>query len=485
MRPKIFMLDQFLLERIIQEAYEVLSRVGVLVENPEATQLLLDGGCVLNHRRVCIPQALVEKALYTVPSALILYDRDGKPTLDLGDDRIHFNPGSSALRILDWPSQQERRPQTADLVRLARLTDRLPHLAAQSTGLVAGDVPQELVDRYRLYLALIHSSKPVITGTFTLQGFKVMHDLLAAVRGGQKELRLKPLAIFDCCPSPPLKWSRVTSQALIDCSRAGIPVELVSMPLTAATAPATLAGSLVQHTAENLSGIVLSQLAAPGASVIYGGSPVAMDPRTGTTPMGAIETMMIECGYVQIGKYFNLPTHAYMSLTDAKVLDAQSGLEAAMGAVLAGLAGVNVVSGPGMMDFENCLSLEKLIIDHEICGMIHRLVRGIEPRGSRLAADLYGDLEAGDLFFTSEHTLNFLRREIAVPGPVIDRDPYEVRRRKAGYSIGERSHQRLQELLSIPAPQPLAEPAARELHRIMTADAERHGLRSLPDRAEG
>ncbi len=156
-----------------------------------------------------------------------------------------------------------------------------------------------------------------------------------------------------------------------------------------------------------------------------------------------------------------------------------------MGAVLAGLAGVNVVSGPGMMDFENCLSLEKLIIDHEICGMIHRLVRGIEPRGSRLAADLYGDLEAGDLFFTSEHTLNFLRREIAVPGPVIDRDPYEVRRRKAGYSIGERSHQRLQELLSIPAPQPLAEPAARELHRIMTADAERHGLRSLPDRAEG
>ncbi len=485
MRPKIFMLDQFLLERIIQEAYEVLSRVGVLMENPEATQLLLDGGCVVHNRRVCIPQALVEKALYTVPSTLILYDRDGKPTLDLSEDRIHFNPGSSALSILDWPSQQERRPRTADLVRLARLTDRLPYLAAQSTGLVAEDVPQEIVDRYRLYLALMHSSKPVITGTFTLQGFKVMQDLLAAVRGGQQELRLKPLAIFDCCPSPPLKWSKVTSQALIDCSRAGIPVQLVSMPLTAATAPATLAGSLVQHTAETLSGIVLSQLAATGAPVIYGGSPVAMDPRTGTTPMGAIETMMIECGYVQIGKYFNLPTHAYMSLTDAKVLDAQSGLEAAMGAVLAGLAGVNVVSGPGMMDFENCLSLEKLIIDHEICGMIHRLVRGIEPRGDRLATDLYGDLEAGDLFFTSEQTLNFLRSEIAVPGPVIDRDPYEVRRRKADYSIGERSHQRLQELLSAPAPPPLAEPAARDLHRIMTADAERHGLHTLPDLFKG
>ena len=127
--------------------------------------------------------------------------------------------------------------------------------------------------------------------------------------------------------------------------------------------PATLAGSLVQHTAENLSGVLLGQLACEGAKVIYGGSPAVFDMRKGTTPMGAIETMMIDSAYNEIGKYLGLPTHGYMGLTDTKVVDAQSGAEAASGILLAALSGVNVVSGAGMMDFESCQSLEKLILD--------------------------------------------------------------------------------------------------------------------------
>ena len=481
MRPKIFLLDQPLLERIVQEAFDVLSRVGVSVENQQAAALLQDAGCPMHNQRLLFPQTLVERALYSAPSSIQIYDRSGSLSMDLSDDHIHFDPGSSALRILDWPAEQERKPTTADIVRLARLTDGLVHLAAQSTGLVCVDVPQQIVDRYRLYIALLHSAKPIVTGTFTIAGFKYMYEMLVAVRGSVEALRRKPLAIFDCCPSPPLKWSNVTCQALLDCSRAGIPVELVSMPLAGATAPATLAGSLVQHTAETLSGVVISQLAAAGAPIIYGGSPVAMDPRTGTTPMGAIETMMIECGYVQIGKYFNLPTHAYMALTDAKVLDAQSGLEAATGAVLAGLAGVNVISGPGMMDFENCLSLEKLIIDHELCGMIHRLVQGIEPRGELLSADLYGDLQAGDHFFVSETTLKYLRQEMLVPSDVIDRDPYEVRQRKAERTIGERAHRAVKERLQRPLSDPLPAVLAEELHQIMSSQALQAGLTSLPD----
>jgi trimethylamine--corrinoid protein Co-methyltransferase len=182
-----------------------------------------------------------------------------------------------------------------------------------------------------------------VTGTFRVEGFKPMHDMLVAIRGSEDALAEKPLAIFDACPSPPLKWSNLTAQSLIDCARTGIPSELVSMGLTGATSPVTIAGTLVQHTVENLSGVVICQLAKKGTPVIFGGSPASFDMRKGTTPMGAIETMMIDSAYAQIGKYLNLPTHAYMALSDSKINDAQAGFESGIGAVVAALSGINVV----------------------------------------------------------------------------------------------------------------------------------------------
>ncbi len=234
----------------------------------------------------------------------------------------------------------------------------------------------EIADRYRLYLALLFGTKPVVTGTFRVDGFAPMREMLAAIAGGPEQLRAKPNAIFDCCPSPPLKWSDLTAQALIDCARSGIVAELISMPLTGATAPVTLAGAVTQHCAECLSGVVIHQLAHPGAPIIYGGSPACFDMRKGTTPMGAVETMMIDGAYAEIGKHLGLPTQAYMGLSDAKTVDFQAGMESAMGVTIAALSGINNVSGPGMLDFESCQSLEKLVLDHEICGSVLRLARG-------------------------------------------------------------------------------------------------------------
>jgi len=230
-------------------------------------------------------------------------------------------------------------------------------------------------DSYRLYLSLLYGRKPVVTGAFTVEAFGIMRDLQLAVRGSDEALAAKPLTIFSCCPTSPLKWSDVTSQNVVDCARAMVPVEFVAMPLAGFMAPVTLVGTLIQHTAETLSGIVISQLTNPGAPILYGGSPAAFDIRYETTPMGAVETEMIDCAYNEIGKYLGLPTQAYIGLSDAKILDAQAGLETAMGATLAALSGINNISGPGMLDFESCFSLEKLVLDNEICGMTLRLVR--------------------------------------------------------------------------------------------------------------
>jgi len=306
-----------------------------------------------------------------------------------------------------------------------------------------------------------------------------MHDMLAAVRGSAQSLADKPLAIFDACPSPPLKWSNLTTQSLIDSARTGIPSELISMGMTGATSPVTLAGTLVQHTAENLSGLVICQVAEPGSPVIFGGSPASFDMRKGTTPMGAIETMMIDSAYSQIGKYLNLPTHAYMGLSDSKLNDNQAGLESGIGAVLAALAGVNVISGPGMLDFESCQSLEKLVIDNEICGMALRLVKGIAQRDEPLAVDLFQDITTESQFLSKPHTRKWYREEHIFPG-IIDRDTYDEWAGKGKKSAAQRAADKIKEILEQPV-SGIDTSIQKELTKIMLADAEKNGLTSLPE----
>ena len=475
-RPKLDMLSESFINQIVSEAMDVLGKTGVLVENDEALRLLADAGCECKGRTVSFKENLVEESLKTTPHSIKMYDRSGDLAMNLEGDAIHFDPGSGALRILDPVTLEERKPVTKDLIRFAILTDALPHIAAQSTEMISTDVPEAMQDRYRLYIGLQFSKKPVVTGTFAVESFEIMKDMLVAVRGSERALREKPLAIFDCCPSPPLKWSNLTCQNLIDASKAGIPAELVSMPLTGATSPVTLAGALVQLTAENLSGIVFHQLAHPGSPIIFGGSPAAFDMRKGTTPMGAVETMMINAAHVQIGKYLGLPTHSYMGLSDAKGVDGQAGLETGMGALVAALAGANVISGPGMLNFESCQSLEKLVLDSEICGMALRMVKGIEARGDRLGGDLYGDIYDGAHFFTSKETLRWFREELYQAGSVIDRDTYDVWMSHGKKSAWDRACGEVERVMSSYTVEPLPDDSLKALMSIMKDDAQRMGI---------
>lgn len=483
-RPKAELLSRALIEKIVDEAFLLLGRHGVFVENAEARRLFREAGMPADETsfKVLINRKLIEESLEATPLTVTLFDRSGTEEYVVGHDEVHFDPGSAAVRLLDHSTQDARLPLTADLIRLARVTEHCANLHFQSTALIASEVSKIIADSYRLFIGLQYCSKPVVTGLFRTGGFRPMAEMLAAVRGGAEELRRKPLAVFDACPSPPLKWSDLTAQSLIDCARAGIPSQLISMGLTGATSPVTLAGTLVQHVAENLAGLVICQMARRGAHVIFGGSPAAFDMRKGTTPMGAIETMMIDMAYAQIGKHLKLPTHAYMGLSDAKVNDYQAGLETGMGAVLAALAGINVVSGAGMLDFESTQSLEKLLIDNEICGMAYRLVGGISQRDEPLALRLFESLGPDGQFLSLPHTRQWYKAEYALTS-LADRETYDAWVGQGRTSMAERAHDRLERLLAGPAPL-LVEPGLqRELRRIMESDAEANGAGALPGAA--
>ncbi len=482
-RPTLNLLSQADIERIVGEACTILSKTGVLVENEEAKRLLREGGAIEQAGRFLLDEKMARRAVSTAPSRILMYNRDREIAMDLGGDRVHFDPGSAAIHIFDAGLGKRREVKTQDAVNLARLVDGLPYYAAQSTALAPSEVPKEIADRYRLYLVLNNSRKPVVTGTFRKDGFAPMRNMLEAVRGSAEELRRLPLAIFDCCPSPPLKWSDLTCQALIDCARSGIPAELVSMPLTGATSPVTLREAIVQHCAESLSGIVIHQMAHPGSPIIYGGSPAALDMRYGTTPMGAIETMMIDVGYAQVGKHLGLPTHAYMGLSDAKCPDYQAGFESGIGAVLAALAGINVVSGPGMLDFEICQSLEKILLDHDVCGMALRLARGIEKRDGDAVALVDQVVHVAE-FLSHPHTRKFWRSELSVPSSLVTRDTYGDWETRGGLYAHQAATAEVKRRLAKANIPPLDSPVAHRLDEIMLTEARKWGMSVLPTNAE-
>ena len=411
-RPAIGLLLRSEAEEVHSRALEVLSKVGVYFEDKSVEKVMIDGGCELKEGRVLVPEELVKEALSKAPRRFDLYDRDGNYAATLGNGALLFNPGSAAVKILDYGAGEPRPPTIEDLKRFVTLADALEHIGAQSTALVPKDVPVEVSDAERLYVVLKYSRKPVVTGAFTVENLPLMVEMLAAVR---EDYRERPFAIFDVCPSPSLSWSTITSRNLVDLARLDVPAEIISMPGLGANAPVTVYGALIQHHAEVLSGVVLAQLASPGAKVIYGGSPTLVHPRHGTAMIAAPEAALVSLAYRDMARLLELPAHTYMAISDAKTPDFQAGAEAGFTAALAALASFDVVSGPGMLEFESVQSMEKLVLDNEVCGLARRLARGFAANQEDVDVIREVVLSRRGNFMAHRHTLANLRKEIHVP----------------------------------------------------------------------
>src|SRR5215207_4408915 len=426
MQPKLTLLSDELIAQVLEEAYELLQCPGIKVQNPEARDLLAAAGAKLypENQVIGIPAALVHKALESVPREFYLYDYFGNPTVHYGGDSVHFDPGSSGIAMLNPETLEHDTTETSHLIRLLKVAEQLPQYDAQSTAVICHEVPKDIQDSYRLYLALLFSRKPIVTGAFTNKTVQEMIDMLALFAGSAEAAREKPRAIFDVCPAPPLIWSNFGAGNLIALARAGIPAEIVSVPLSGAAAPVTMLGTITQHTAECLAGITIHQLAGASAPIVWGGAAAIFDMRKGATPMGAVETAMLDCSYAQVAKSLNMPTHTYLGATDSKLVDAQAGLESGITAMIGALSGINMISGSGMLDFLSCHSAEKLVIDAEGISMAKRMLEGVQLHTETLATGFYDDninFKGGD-FLKQRITMQLFRKEQHLPSNVIDRD---------------------------------------------------------------
>jgi trimethylamine:corrinoid methyltransferase-like protein len=474
LRPSLRLLAESDINRIIDKAWDVLEEVGVEIEDQEILDICRDHDFPVERNRVFFNRECGTPFITSAPKSFRLYGRDDRTGIEIGNEEVHYDPGSAAVFWLDPESNDHRRARSEDCKNIAQLVQGLDQYHIQSTSIVPSDVPEMIADCHRLIYPLVYCSKPVITGTFRCESYSVMRRMLEVISGGAENLRARPNAIFDCCPSPPLRWSSLTVSALVECAKSGIPAELVSMPLAGATAPVTLQGAVVQHTAESLSGIIIHQMFGCGSPIIWGGSPAAFDMRYGTPPMGSIETMMIDLAYAQVGAYLNLPTHAYMACSDSKSPDFQAGMETGIGAVLAVLGGINIVSGPGFLNYENTQSPEKLILDNEICRMCYRLAEGINTSDQIDSLEVIRRHAQDGKFLSDPTTRQLHKNEISVSGPTVYRNSIDQWHHEGNPDSRVLARKELDRILSSD-PARLDEARTKEVVEILKDEAKRIG----------
>jgi len=449
MRPTLNILSDDLIEQILTEAKRILAEVGMEVRGRALRQHLLDHGLPANEERIFFPADVVEWAIQQAPRSFKLYTRDGRPHAELGGNNVHFVPGSSGLRMLDHRTQEVRLANSRDFTEYIRLCDGLEHIAYPATAFSTNDdIEPQVSDAWRLYMALTNTLKPVVSGAFTEHGVNRMAEMMQLFRQDKADLIARPMSIFTITATGMFRYSEDSSQNLLDCVEWGIPVEIVPVTLMGLIAPVTLVGATIFHTVDVLAGITMAQIVKPGAPVLFGGAPATFHMKAASAPMTAIEALHLDVAYVAVAKKLGLPTQAYMAFSDSKFLDAQAGAETFGSALLAALAGVNSVSGPGMLDYLLVFSLPKLVYDNELCGQAHHFVQAMRPQNDIPALELARHVLAEQHLLTAEHTLTHWPETMYLTGPTTDRTNRETWLKQGSKSLVDRATEEVEQRLS-------------------------------------
>jgi trimethylamine--corrinoid protein Co-methyltransferase len=426
-RPTIHVLTDEQSEAVLEEALRILAEVGVRVVGRSMRERLLDADVRADGPggRFLLEPARVRSAIESAPSSFMLFDRDGQPWAELGVGRTYFAPGSSGLSVLDHRSGRHREALTADFVDFVRVGHQLRNIRLLATAFSTADIEPLVSDAWRLYLCLRGSNKALISGAFSEHGVDRLVRLMGLYRRDAADLAARPMAVCTVTAAGSFTYNEDSCQNLIDYVEAGVPVEIVPITLMGLTAPVTTLGAAAFHTADVLAGLTMAQIIRPGARVVFGGASAAFHMATTTSPMTAIEALRLTAISSLMGKRLGLPTQAYTSFSESKVLDAQGGSETAMGALLAVASGMDTVSGPGMLDYLLTFSLPKLVIDDEIAGQTLHFARDIAAADDLPTTDLVRELLSEGHVLVNEHTMAHWPSELYLPGPAWDRDARE------------------------------------------------------------
>lgn len=413
-------INQEEVQKIHETTLRVFSEVGVQVNFPAALDLFREAGATVDEasRVVKIPGAMVEELVNQAPSVVRLRGRAANGDLDceIGGKKVYLGTGGTALNVQDPGKEDARRATLEDVINMARLVDRLDHVHFYMLNVYPNDLEEDDIDVNRFGAALNHTRKHVMGGVYTVEGVRNVIKMAEIIAGSPTRLRDRPFISMVTCGISPLKLDETYAQLTMEAARHWIPVVVPAEPLCGATAPITLAGNLVVQNVDSLAGVMLAQLANPGAPTIYGCISSITDLRDLKYLSGAVEMGLMNSAAAQMAQFYGLPIYVTAGMSDSKVNDAQAGYESAMTNLMVALAGGNIIhDAAGFLEFCLTASYDKLVIDNEIIGMTMRALEGIQVNDETLAFDLIKEVGPGGHFVSARHTRRHMRSELYQP----------------------------------------------------------------------
>jgi len=439
--------------RIHQTSLRVLEEVGVQVPVEEALEVFEAGGASVDGQRVHISAKLVEQCLQKAPHQIRLCGRQEKYDLLAEDKRTYFGTGGAAVKVVDLTTGEVRPSRLQDIADFARLVEHLPNVHFYVIPCTAQDVEEADLPVNEFYAALANTSKHVIGPAFTPQGARQIIAMGEMMADGT--LQERPfLSITISWMTSPLVFNPVGTRTLMEVVKKRVPVTLSSAPMAGSSSPITLAGTLVQLHAEELAGIVFTQLVSPGSPVIYGGIPSMADMRRLTYIGGGVEFGMMNAAIAQLSHYINLPNHNSAGITEAKIPDCQAVYEKCFAILQCALSGSNLIHhAAGILESLLTISQEQLVIDNEIIGMAMRAVEGIGVSVDKLAFSAIEEVGPGGTYASSEHTVHHLAKEFYEPS-LADRSAREHWEEMGMEDIAQKARKRAHEMLDAPPTTP-------------------------------
>ena len=463
MKPRLNVLHPEDIEEVYSATMEVLERTGVKVGHSRTLELLDGAGARVDDDLVRIPDWMVKDALRKAPSRIVLGKRDGERSVKLEGNRSWFGASLDCLDYLEPFTRKRRKFRLDDCRSTATLLDALPNYAWGMTFGMADDVPAEFADRLVLKEAMTYSEKPMVFCCQDIESLEEIYEMAVIIAGGEKQFLNAPTIVMLADPISPLTFTDNSLEKMIFCAEKRIPQICYGAPQAGSTGPASFAGSVVQGTAESLSGLVITQLVRQGAPFIYGAFATVMDMRTTIFSYGAPEMILMGAALAQMAQYIKLPYFGTAGCSDAKLPDSQAAAEATLSCQSAALSGANLIHDCGLLDHGCLASPAYMVLVNEVLDMINQFVRGIKVDEETLAVDVIHSVGPGGHFMEEEHTMKYFRQ--VWYSNLFDRSNYETWLEQGG----RRFQERLQEQTRLKLehrPQALPEETAKELDKL-------------------
>lgn len=460
--------------RALHEAsVAILERTGVRLYHQEAVELLKKAGASVSEgNRVRIPAKLVARALNTVPKQVRLYDRHGRPAIDLEGHRRYYGPGSDCLHIIDHRTGERRQPVLRDIIEGMTVCDALPHIHFVMSMFLPTDVHPMVSDRYQMEAMLSHTTKPIIFVTNEFSGCVDAVEMAEIVAGGAEALREKPFIACYINVTTGLRHNPEALQKLLFMAEKGLPALYIPVVLGGVTGPVTPAGNMALVNAGMLAGLVLSQLKREGTPLIvpgWGGE--SLDMRTMVSPYCPPDGRGMAHA---LAHYYGLPSFGLGGCSEAKLVDQQAAAEAALTLMVEALGGANLIHDLGYLESGLCGSLAQLVICHEIVGWLEHFMAPVEISPETLALDLIDRIGPDGQFLDTEHTLTHFRAHWYPT--VFERGIYEQWREAGGKTLAERAAAYVDNILAEHKPEPLPADMLQAIRAVVRRAEERAGV---------